>query len=208
MHRRQAATPLRCAAPTHDDPAVFVRSAGEALYARAHPGHQLSEPARAFAGLSLADLARETLRRSGDLLSSTSPVTTITRSLHTNSDFTAIFGNYANRELRAAYGDVAGGVERLARQASARDFRPRRVVGLGDFPTLEKVGEHGEFTSGTMAEGEEAYSIATFGRILGITRQALVNDDLGAFSDVTSKAGRAARAFVAGQLVARLGQIR
>lgn len=205
MHRRQAATPLRAGGGgSADDPATLVTRMGEALFVRSHPGHQLSEAARPWAGSSTVDLARELLRRNGEAVMSLTPATLITRALHSTSDFPAVIGDAVNRSLREAYGDVPSAIERLARQASARDFRPRRITGIGDFPALERVGEHGEFTSGTLAEGEEAYGLATFGRILGITRQALVNDDLGAFTDLSGRIGRAARAFVAGQLVARL----
>ena len=57
-----------------------------------------------------------------------------------------------------------------------------------------------------MAEGEETYRIDTFGRIFGITRQALVNDDVGAFTDLSRRLGQAAAAFEAQFLVDLLVQ--
>jgi hypothetical protein len=35
-----------------------------------------------------------------------------------------------------------------------------------------------------MAEAKESYAIDSYGRIFGITRKALINDDLGAFTDI------------------------
>jgi hypothetical protein len=35
---------------------------------------------------------------------------------------------------------------------------------------------------GTRAESNEAYRVRTFARIFGLTRQVIINDDLGAFS--------------------------
>jgi hypothetical protein len=55
------------------------------------------------------------------------------------------------------------------------------------------VMEHGEFTSGTIAEGKEQFQLKTYGRIFAITRQALINDDLNAFADVPTAFGRMAR---------------
>lgn len=63
------------------------------------------------------------------------------------------------------------------------------------------MNEHGEFRSGTTVEAAESYRLDTFGRIFGITRQALVNDDLGAFTDLTRRLGQAAAAFEAQFLV-------
>src|SRR5262249_5761489 len=73
------------------------------------------------------------------------------------------------------------------------DFKPVKRNQLGEFPQLAKVLEHGEFTRGTIAEGKEQFQLATFGKIFGITRQALVNDDLNAFGRVASMTGVAAR---------------
>lgn len=179
----------------HTDPAVIATRAGEALYARSHPGHEISAPARAFAHMTIAEHARESLRRSGISTSGLATDTILTRALHTTSDFPLIMGDAVNRELRAAYNAAPSGARQLARQSSARDFRLKRKLTLGDAPKLEKVLEGGEFKHGTIDEGEETYRIATFGKIIGITRQAMINDDLGAFTDLPRKMGIAARAF-------------
>lgn len=70
--------------------------------------------------------------------------------------------------------------------------------------TLEPVNEAGEFTSGAMAEAAETWKVSTFGRILGLTRQAIVNDDLGAFADLTRQLGQSAARFEANALAALL----
>jgi len=63
---------------------------------------------------------------------------------------------------------------------------------LGEAPLLEKLNEHGEIRAGTMAEAREAYKVETWARKIGITRQVLVNDDLGAFADLARRMGQAA----------------
>jgi hypothetical protein len=60
---------------------------------------------------------------------------------------------------------------------------------LGEAPQLEKVNEHGEFKRGSIGEGAESYKIATFGKIVGITRQVLINDDLDAFTRIPALFG-------------------
>ena len=59
-------------------------------------------------------------------------------------------------------------------------------------PLLEKLNEHGEIKAGTMAEAREAYKIETWAKKIGITRQVLVNDDIGAFSDLARRMGQGA----------------
>lgn len=186
---------------SHDDPESRCQRMAEALYARTNPAHELSEPARQYAGLTLPDIARETLRQRGISTSGLSPSALITRSLHSTSDFSLILGDTVGRSLRAAYQGATAGIKQLGRKTTAADFRAKHRIMLGAAPTLEKVGEHGEFKSGTLAEAKESYRIDTFGRIIGITRQALVNDDLGAFTDLSRRLGIAAADFEADFLV-------
>ncbi len=188
----------------HNDPAEIAQRAGEALFARSHPDHELSEAARPYAAMSTIDLARDCLRRSGANSTGLTADTVITRALHTTSDFPLILGDTVGRELRRAYQAAPAGVRQLARQTTARDFRAKRAIQFGEGPELEKVNEAGEFKFGTIEEAAETYSVETFGKIFSISRQALINDDLGAFTQMPAKLGNAARAFEAKQLVAKL----
>jgi hypothetical protein len=177
---------------SHDDPAIRARQMGEALYARINPQHQLSEPARRYAYATCADMARELLTLRGQPVTGLAPATLITRALHTTSDFGLIVGDTIGRTLRAAYSAAPAGIRRLGRQTTARDFRAVNKIMLGEAPMLVKLNEHGEIKAGTMAEAKEAYRVETFARKIGVTRQVLVNDDLGAFADLSRRMGQAA----------------
>jgi phage head maturation protease len=181
---------------TVDNPEVRVRAMSEALYVRVAPGYQPSPQARQYIGLSVAELARECLTRNGLPTTAMSADTIITRALHTTSDFPNILSDVVGKTLRAAYEAAPSGIRRLARETTAADFRTKTRLMLDSTGlTLLGVNEHGEFQSGTMAEAKESYAVDTFGRIFGITRKALVNDDLGAFTDLTRRLGQAAAAF-------------
>lgn len=205
MQARRSATPTRTARAEivvdHTDPAAIAVRAGEALWARHHPGHELAAEARAFAHMGTREIAADCLRRAGHSVAGLAPDALVTRALHSTSDFPLILGDALGRELRNAYAAPTGGVRQLARQTTARDFRDKRIARLGELDTLERVGEHGEFKSGTLPETAEAYRIETFGRIIGLTRQAIVNDDLGLQVQAMARLGRAARAFEHDSLV-------
>ena len=179
---------------------------GEALYSRVNPTHEPSAPARQYIGLSMPEIGREILRAHGMSVTALSPATMVTRALHTTSDFSLILADTVGRTLRMAYQAAPAGVRSLAKQTTARDFRTKHRLMLGEAPTFEKVREHGEFKSGTMAEAEETYKAETFGRIIGISRQAIVNDDVGAFSDLSARLGVAAAEFEAQTLVNKLAE--
>ena len=55
---------------------------------------------------------------------------------------------------------------------------------LGEAPQLLEVGESGEFKRGTLGESKESYKVRTYGQMVAITRQVLINDDLDAFTRI------------------------
>ncbi|MFG1179949.1 prohead protease/major capsid protein fusion protein [Xanthobacter versatilis] len=181
----------------HTDPAARAAHLGEALYLRLNPAAVPSEPARAYLGLTIPEMARDCLRTRGIATTGLSAGAVIERALHSTSDFALALGDTAGRTLRETYKAAPSGIRQVGRQTTARDFRAKHRLQLSAAPNLEKVNEAGEFKSGTLAETKESYKIDTFGRIIGLTRQSLVNDDLGAFSDLSRRMGQAAAAFEA-----------
>lgn len=184
-----------------------IRAMAEALAAR-FGGPKPSAEAREFIHMRVVDMAAACLGAAAPR--AMSPAQIIKRALdirgadHTTSDFPALLTETGNRLLRQGYSSYQGGVRRICKESTARDFRAKSRLMLGDAPQLLAVGEAGEFKHGSMVESKESYSLQTFGRIFSITRQALVNDDLGAFSEMITRFGRTCAEFVAAQLAAKL----
>lgn len=181
-------------------PETFTRAAGEALYCRANPSVKPSDAAREFMGLSVIDLGRTILARAGILTTGMSPSAIAERMLST-SDFPAIMGDTVNRALVAGYQAAPSALKTVARKSTARDFRRKTKLQISEAPVLEKVNEGGEFKYGALHDAKESYAIATFGKIIAVSRQIIVNDDVGAFTDMSAKWGEAAADFEAQHLV-------
>ena len=171
----------------------------EALLHRHAPADfQLSDRGRDFRGLSLIELARHALERRGVPTRGLSKMEVATEALlgraglHSTSDFPFILANVANKTLRRAYESTPRTFTAWARQRTIVDFKPVSVTQLAGAPNLLAVPESGEFTYGTIGEGREVYALLTYGRIVGITRQVLINDDLDAFTRVPAAYGAAA----------------
>ncbi|MCK1754133.1 Mu-like prophage major head subunit gpT family protein [Bradyrhizobium sp. 137] len=188
-----------------NDPEFRARTIGEALWARTQPAHQLSDPARQYANMTMVDIARDCLRVRGLQITGMSQATIVQRALETTSDFPNILGDATGRSLRNAYQGVPSGLKRAARQVTARDFKSRYRIMFGEAPRLEKVNEHGETKRGSIGEGAETYRLLNYAKIFGFSRQAIINDDLGAFETVPRKLGQAAASTEA-QLLADLLQ--
>lgn len=156
--------------------------AAAALLHRHDPRNALPEGAREFRGLTLLELARDCLERGGIKTRGMDKMEIARRALEGTSDLANIVAAVANKTLRQAYQTAPRTFTRWARQASAADFKAINRVALSDAPALEKVNEHGEFRRGAVTDGKETYQLATVGKIIGITRQVIINDDLSAFT--------------------------
>lgn len=129
-------------------------------------------------GMSRQDLAGAMLMRDGGLLST--------------SDFPNILANVANKTLRQAYEAAPQTFKSFVRIVTVPDFKPVSRTQLGEAPQLEKVNEHGEFKRGKMGDAAETYSVATYGKVVAVTRQVIINDDLSAFTRIPRAFGIAA----------------
>ena len=151
----------------------------------------LSEPAREYRGMTLLELGREFLSTSGVNVRGMSRDEVATRSLHSTSDFPEILSAVTNKTLRQAYDTYPQTFRPFCRQVQASDFRDITRVQMGEAPQLQKVNEAGEFKRGTIGEARERYKVETYGRVVGITRQTLINDDLDAFTRLPAMYGTA-----------------
>jgi hypothetical protein len=179
-----------------DNPEVFQRMAAEALYTRILPSFQPSPQARAYVGMTTVDMARECLHRAGISTQGLSPPTLVTRALQSSSDYPSLLANVMNKSLRDAYQISPSGIRQIARETTSNDFRAKSRIQFDHTGfTLENVPETGEFRMGGFIDTAESYAVDSYGKVFAISRKALVNDDLGAFGDVTRRMGMAAAEF-------------
>jgi len=150
---------------------------------------QLEDAARQYRGMTLMELARESLGNAGVNTRGLSRDEVATRALHSTSDFPEILSAVTNKTLRQAYDAYPRTFMLFCRQVLATDFKAMHRVQLGEAPQLLEVGESGEFKRGTLGESKESYKVKTYGRVVGITRQTLINDDLDAFTRIPAMYG-------------------
>jgi len=180
-----------------------VRLAGieQAILHRVSAATKLDDNGRQYRGLSLIEMGRDFLEAHGQNTRGLDRMTLASRMLNFRaggpmgtSDFSSLFANVANKRLRSAYDENAGTYAMWARRApNAPDFKNMSVVQLAGAPDLLQTNEAGEFKYGAMTDGGETYAMLTYGRIVSLTRQAIVNDDLRAFERMVTAFGFAAR---------------
>ncbi len=191
---------------TRDEADTFHDRALNALAHRVEPRIKLRDDARPWAGRRIADIGREFLRIGGvSTLGNDAEIISRWGALHTTSDFGNFLAELFNKQLLPAYLIAPSGLKLLARQATANDFRAKHVYRNSPMGQLMPVNEHGEFKRTTKADVKpESYSVQSFAAVFGISRQALVNDDMGAFSDIGAALAIQAAEFENQQLAALL----
>lgn len=146
--------------------------------------------AREFASMGLLDLGAELCGIRGRLSRAATYEAIVRAAQHGTTDFPNLLAAAANKFLLQRYQYQEATYRRFARKRNFNDFKVHNFLRLGDFPLLEGLTETGEFKYGTLSESKETVAAGTYGKIISITRQMFVNDDLGAFADLTGMAGQ------------------
>ena len=184
---------VRAGADSRDKARAAMSNAIEARVGMAKP-----EGDNPYRGHSLAELARESLVLAGvDTRGKDKREIVGLAFTHSTSDFPGLLGDTARKSVLRGYEEAEEQIDQFTRAVSVPDFKPTNLVGLGAFSDLLVVPEGGEFKYGTFSEQSQAMQIVTYGRLFSITRQAIINDDLGIFNEVPRKLGQAARRTIA-----------
>lgn len=180
------------------------RAKEHALILRVNPRYKLSPDelaaARQYSAMTLMDFAKDSIEEAGgsyrglglNEIASYALNNTRGGGMVSTSDLPNILGNVAQMSLRNDYEATERTYEQLVRQVSAPNFKPMERAQLGAAPKLEKVGEGGEYKRGKIGDAKESFRLVTYGKILPITRQAIINDEMDALTRIPAKFGRSA----------------
>ncbi len=103
-----------------------------------------------------------------------------------------ILSNVANKFLLQAFMAVEDTWRRVSKVGSVRDFKKITRYRLTGDMVYEKVGADGELKHGKLGEESFENQAETYGKMFSITRKDIINDDLGALTDVPRRLGRGA----------------
>lgn len=194
--------------PGADASEKWLAGAGQWLMIKAGLSSMISKAtgqkleAGEFRGFRMLDLARDSLERGGvntrgmDLREMVGRAFTMRGQMpgQTTSDFSVLLETSLHKVLQAAYATAPDTWSRFCATGTVSDFRAHNRYRRGSFGSLDVVNEAGEFRRKAIPDGEKGtITAATKGNIIALTRQAAINDDMGAFSDLAVSFGRAAR---------------
>lgn len=101
-----------------------------------------------------------------------------------------ILGNVANKQILTGYMEEDQTWKEVAELKPVTNFYQQSHYRLLDNLEYEEVGAGGEIKHGTLAEEGYTSQAKTYGKMLGVNRQQIINDDLGAFLTIRAILGR------------------
>ena len=152
------------------------------------PITDIHQDANMFRNASLTDVARHLMQINGY------DKNDIAKRAMSNDQFTLLLGTVANRVLTSSFEEQEGTYHLWTNNVDLPDFRTRNEVGLKN-PNgrLRKLSEKSEAKNIEFDENGEAWKLESYGDKFSLTRQMIVNDDLGVFTGIVDEFGRMAK---------------
>ena len=120
------------------------------------------------------------------------------------SDFANLLIDASNKSMLMGFKEADETYQTWTRAINISDFKTNNLVNLSLFGDLDVVAEHAEYKYGKFSDIKETIALRTYGKLFSISRQAIINDDLNAFTAIPNRMGRAARRMVGDEVYAVL----
>jgi hypothetical protein len=187
---------------TADETDKFRRALTGALVVRMQDSSaKPADGGELFGHMTAREIARECLQRAGVKgHAQMGPYDLVNAALGmqrhgalTSTDFAIALQQAGNLAILDSY-QVQGEDDwkQLSREKAANDFRPHNLAGLTGTPEFLVVEENGEYTYAGFQDIGESFKLWTAGRIISLSRQLIINDQLGLFGDMAGALGRGA----------------
>jgi hypothetical protein len=150
------------------------------------------EVADRYRGLTLVKLAELCARLDGIPLQAGARPMEIVQASFSSRSLANILKESASKLLLDGYQSVDPAATRIAKVMEVPDFKTITITRLTGQYKLEKVAPDGEIPHAVVTDQGYTIKIETYGKMVGLTRQDVINDDLGAFLDVPRQIGRGA----------------
>jgi len=104
-----------------------------------------------------------------------------------SGEFPILLLNAGNRTLEQEFDAQPLNYKQWVKEVDLPDFRTRTDATRGHGGKLDRIGENGDLKERKFVEGGESWKLKSYGNKFAITREMVINDDLGAFNDLISE---------------------
>lgn len=137
--------------------------------------------------MSIRDVMDSCIKASGKSTGRTFGNETIKAAFATS--LPGILSNVANKRLSEAFYRAEPVATKLASESDIADFKASDIYSIADVGNLTEVGADSTLADSNLTESKGSNQLATYGKVIYLTRKDIINDDLGAFLKVTSLLG-------------------
>ena len=163
----------------------FTRDITSALMVKAGYGEgNEKDEIRNMAGMGFRDIAIQSLKYEGIDAGRMNNDELFKRALSPGGAFASVMDNTVNKSMAKAYQAAPTTFEKWTTKGSETNFKGSTRYRISEAGELTKIAENGEFEFDEMKDEGVKTSVATFGKSFGLTREALINDDLGILTRV------------------------
>lgn len=170
--------------------AAILCKAGFSAAAEKAYGPRVMEASRKFQSMSLMDVAAHTLRAGG--IAVPHERQEMIRAAFSSGSLSTMLGNVNNKVLETVWREQEPTWRAFAATRSAKDFKQQTSLRPTFANVLSPLPETGSIDHGSMSEEYFNWKIASFAKMFTFDRQAVINDDLGSFSEILPGLVRAA----------------
>ena len=197
-HAKAAESPSPAGHParmgvTRDQGDTLAQAFGDELARRAGLISAPTDVGKQVYGFSARELCRAWLDRNGVQTAGRSVNELISMAFHSTSDLASLFENTANKSLRAGYEEETQTWTPLSNRSDLPDFKKASNVDFSARLIPQPIKEGGAYKTGVLNDGKGTWQLFSYGLEVGLTRQAVINDDLGALGEVPMMQGRGCR---------------
>jgi hypothetical protein len=140
--------------------------------------------------MTLVEMGKELLQERGVNvrgLDKTAVADLVFKRAHSTSDFPLLFEGVIDKMLRADYQFAPEYWSKIARQTSLSDFRAKNLYQVESVNGMQETPEGDEIKYTTLVEGKTSIRLKSYAEGIKFTRQAFINDDLGALGIIQSR---------------------
>jgi hypothetical protein len=107
-----------------------------------------------------------------------------------SADIPNVLSNVARKFVLVGFGAVGEGWREISRPVAVTDFKAVKGVRLVMGGLLKPLNKHGELQHVDLSDDARTIQAATKGSIVGVTREDLINDDLGVLAAIPERFGQ------------------
>ena len=102
--------------------------------------------------------------------------------MQSSSEFPAILADVQNKFLLKGYDEAPVTFNQWCSEIEVKDFKTAHLIKTSNFSDIKDILEGADFEFGRFSDKEETLALTTKGIAFKLTRKAMINDDLGAFT--------------------------